>query len=495
MKKTDLLLVTGLIAIVLIIFYPIFFTRYVYTDEAVQLWLYRKGSGFQMFSGQGRFITEKLFQWLFSSIDTINQISYLRVFSLMGWLVCIPAWYFVIKTIVQKEKLPAHLTFFSLVYLVTMPPFALYISWASAMEMFLANTAGLLSGYILYSGMRYNSGNFSISYKHVLFSVIAGCISLFTYQNGFGCFLLPFVLQLIAAPKATKKILIAIGIYLFIYVVYYVAFKFLLVINHMQASERTGLHINVGNKLLFFIARPLASAFHFTYIFNEKSAAGFVIYIFLAAAWLLAYILQHKKSGFADCGKYLLLVFCVLGLAYLPSLIVKENYASNRTLFALNLFVFFLFAHNMTAIIKDVRVKKAITVAVSLLFVVNAWYNFNKQYLRPIGKEYAQIRSFIESRYHPGIDSVFFVRPPEDFFVKKYNITRSWDEFGVPSTFFEWTPEFLVKQVVFEKTRDRSTADKLVVKTSLVKEDLLKTADSSSQRVMIINGPAILATD
>jgi len=105
------------------------------------------------------------------------------------------------------------------------------------------------------------------------------------------------------------------------------------------------------------------------------------------------------------------------------------------------------------------------------------------------------MRNFIETKYHPGIDSVFFIRPPEDFFVKKYGITRSWDEFGVPSTFFEWTPEFLVKQVVFEKTGDRNTAEKLVVKTSLVKEELLKTGDSVSQKAMIIDGPLILSHD
>ena len=497
MKKTDLLTVTLLITIVLIIFYPIFFARYVYTDEAVQLWFYRKGSGYQMFAGQGRYITEKLFQWLFSSIHTISEISYLRIFSLLGWIFCIPVWYFAIKSIVAKEGLPSQLTFFSLVYLIAMPPFATYISWASVMELFLANTTGLLSGYFLYTGVRYGQEKISFSYTHIFLSILFGCISLFTYQNGFGCFLLPFLLQLIAKPGAIKKMAIAVGVYFLIYVIYYGAFQLLLMLNHMQASERTGLHINVGNKLPFFIARPLGSAFHFTYLFNEKSIAGFVVYIFFASAWLLVYIFRQRKkdSKLIDCIKYLLIVFCTLGLIYLPSLIVKENYSSNRTLFALNLGVFFLVADNLLSVIKSEKTKNAAIVIVSLLFVVNAWFNFNKQYLEPVAKEYAQMRNFIETKYHPGIDSVFFIRPPEDFFVKKYGITRSWDEFGVPSTFFEWTPEFLVKQVVFEKTGDRNTAEKLVVKTSLVKEELLKTGDSVSQKAMIIDGPLILSHD
>ena len=497
MKKTDLLIVSLLIAIVLIIFYPIFFARYVYTDEAVQLWFYRKGSGYQMFAGQGRYITEKMFQWLFSSIHTISQISYLRIFSLSGWIVCIPLWYYVIKSIVAKEGLPVPLTFFSLVYMIAMPPFAMYISWASVMELFLANTTGLLSGYFLYSGLRYNQGKISFSYLYIFLSIFFGCISLFTYQNGFGCFLLPFLLQLMASPRAIKRIVIAIGFYFLIYVVYYALFHLLLAMNNMQASERTGLHINIGNKLPFFIARPLGSAFHFTYLFNEKSRGGFIVYVLFAVAWLLVYIFRQrqKRSTLIDCLKYLLVVFCLLGLIYLPSLIVKENYASNRTLFALNLGVFFLVAENLLSIIKSSRTTNAVIAIVSLMFVVNAWFNFNKQYLQPVVKEYAQTRAFIEANYHPGIDTVLFLRPPEDFFVKKYGITRSWDEFGVPSTFFDWTPEFLVKQVVLENTGNRDLAAKIVVKTSLVKDELLQSNDSLSQKQMIIDGPLILSKD
>src|SRR5882724_2851396 len=152
MKRTDLFLIALLIGIVLIIFYPLFYTRYVYTDEAVQLWMYRRNPDYQMFTASGRYITEKLFQWGFSSINTINEITGLRLFSLFGWIACIPVWYYIIRKVVIKEGLCQLLTFFSLVYLITMPPFGIYVSWAAVMELFIANTSGLISGYILYSG-------------------------------------------------------------------------------------------------------------------------------------------------------------------------------------------------------------------------------------------------------------------------------------------------------------------------------------------------------
>jgi hypothetical protein len=34
----------------------------------------------------------------------------------------------------------------------------------------------------------------------------------------------------------------------------------------------------------------------------------------------------------------------------------------------------------------------------------------------------------------------------------------------VPSSFFDWVPEFLVKQVIYEKTGDRQLAENLIVR-------------------------------
>lgn len=131
---------------------------------------------------------------------------------------------------------------------------------------------------------------------------------------------------------------------------------------------------------------------------------------------------------------------------------------------------------------------------VSCLFVLNAWYNFNKQFLIPIKEEYKQVRTFIENNYNPGINTVYFIRPEEDLFVRKYEITRSWDEFGVPSTFFDWVPEFFVKQVVFEKTGDRKIAEKLIIEHWLGKAAFLEAAPQLSENIMLIDTEEIMST-
>jgi hypothetical protein len=186
------------------------------------------------------------------------------------------------------------------------------------------------------------------------------------------------------------------------------------------------------------------------------------------------------------------LSIALLVLIYLPSLIVKENYASNRTLFALNIAVFFLVANTLLITIKKYRTRSAIVMILSVLFVANAYYNFNEQFLAPIKDEYRQVRTFIEKNYDQNINTVYFIQPHEDFSVKKYGITRSWDEFGVPSTFFDWVPEFFTRQVVFEKTNNRKTADNLTIKHWLGKEEYTKATPPLSPNTMLVDVEEIM---
>jgi len=489
-ERKDYLGISLLILLAVGIFYPLFYSEYAYTDEFVQLWLYKKGSSFQMFLTQGRYVTEKLFQWLFGNANTIRDITTIRLFSFFGWLACIPAWYLIIKKVAAKEKLPDLLVFFSILYLICSPPFSIYVQWASCHEHFIATTTGLLSGYTLYSSARYKNNKLTIPFLALATSIILGAISLLTYQNGFGSFFLPFVIHLAAKPKNMRLILLATGVCILTYIIYYFLFKYLLKINHLEAVGRTNLSIDLFPKIRFFFGRALAIPFHFNYLFNEKDLVGAFAYAAILFTWI-AFDLRISRLSLANYLKPFAVTICILVFIYLPSLIVKENYASNRTLFALNLAVFFLVANTLLAAIKKYRARLAAVVVLSSVFVANAYYNFTRQFLKPVKTEYRTVRAFIETNYHPGIDTVYFIQPHEDFFVRKYGITRSWDEFGVPSTFFNWVPEFFVKQVIFEKTGNRKVAEKIITKQWADKQQF---SDSShpSQNAMVIDVEEIM---
>jgi len=493
MSGKDYLKILILLLVVLVIFFPLFYSEYAYTDEFVQLWRYKKGSNFQMFLTQGRYVTEKLFQWLFGNANTIGDIRSIRSFSLFGWMVCVPVWYFIIKKVITKEKLPSLLAFFSILYLICSPPFSIYVQWASCLEHFVATTAGLFSGYMLYSISREPAN----SKLPTLISGAAGCIlfgvvSLFTYQNGFGSFFLPFVIYLAAKPKKLRIIWVASIFCFLIYCLYYILFKYSLRINNLDAVGRTNISIDLFPKIRFFFGRALAIPFHFTYLFNEKDLAGAAVYLIILFTWI-AFDFRLSGLSFIRYLKSFSVSIFILVMIYLPSLIVKENYSSNRTLFALNMAVFFLVASTLLVAIKKHRTRMAVVTVLSFFFVLNANYNFRQQFLAPIKNEYREVRTFIQKNYDPNVTTVYFIQPHEEFFVKKYGITRSWDEFGVPSTFFNWVPEFFVKQVIFEKTGNRQLAEKMTIKQWAGDKEFRESALPLSQNIMLVNVEDILS--
>jgi hypothetical protein len=458
-----------LIGTVLFLFYPLFNTHYFYTDEIIQLTHYRKGGNFHMFAEQGRYLTDIIFQALFSAIDTIRQITLLRIFSLLGWIVCIPVWYAILVRVCRKEELPSFLPFFTVLYLIACPPFCVSVSWSSCMELFIANTSGLIAGYILYSQIRYVTvpggaqEKMKLPAGAIAWTLLPGIISLFTYQNGFGCFLLPFLLQVISKKRWSRTVTAGIGMYFFTYLVYYALFRWQLQFWQIGASSRTGFAPEPLSKILFFLARPLATAFHFTWILNEHSSVSKLFYALMLGVWFLLTLFILRPGSVSYRLRYLAGIFCLLGLIYLPSLVVKESYASNRTLLSLDIAVFLLVFTSLLQMVRMERRRLMIANLLGLLLVANAWYNFHYQFLGPVKKEYDLVSNYIDEQYRPDIKRVAFIRPPEDLFQRKYGVHVSWDEFGRPSFFPGWVPESFIRQAVYEKTGSRAIADSLVI--------------------------------
>jgi len=293
--------------------------------------------------------------------------------------------------------------------------------------------------------------------------LLAGLVSLFTYQNGFGCFLIPFALHLISSTRLSRKLVLGIVCYMAFYVVYYFLFKLNLSINDIAATERTAMHFDLFPKIRLVLFRALNSSFHFTVLFNERSISGLVIYAVICIAWMASTFMQKAGFSLFTRMKFFAAIFLIFGLVYIPGLVVRENYASNRTLLAMNMIVFALVFTSFASWIQSRGTRRFAGVILGVFFVATSWYNFNFQFLSPVKKEYTLLRQFVEQHFHRDIQTVYFIQPHEDYFVRKYGITRSWDEFGVPSSFFNWVPDYFVKQVVFEKTGDRIFAEKIRV--------------------------------
>ncbi|MDN3658067.1 hypothetical protein QWZ08_20615 [Ferruginibacter paludis] len=465
MNRTSVILLLFLTAALLIIYYPVFTAEFLYTDEANQLWDAATRLNFETSVPQGRLLTYKIFEWVFSHIHTVHQVIYARLFSFFGWMLCLPVWYYIISTLVVKNGLPKQLVLLAMVYLICMPPFIIYIGWSACMEMFIACLSALLSGFVLYQGISYNGELVEVSSKRIALSIITGVTALFIYQHCFGCFFIPFFIHFIATKKISKTIYIGFAFSLVIFIVYYLAFKYSLNVYALPASSRGAFATNPVNKLLFFFSMPLATAFHFTYIFTEKSVEGLIVYGTVLFGWLAATLITQRTKSSADNLVYLLGLIVFAMFADLPSLIVQENYSSNRTLFALDMIAFLLVAETIFSLIKKENTSNIVAGGFSILFLMNAWYNYHKQFIDPLQVEYSLLKNVITKQYQPGITSIYFICPGENAFKEKYGITPSWDEFGIPATAKIWAPEPTIKQLIFEKTGDRKIAEKMAVKS------------------------------
>lgn len=494
MQRKDYYLIGILWLSALIIFLPLFYSDYIFMDEAFQLWGYRAVPGFYMFIDEGRWITEKLQGWLFSMTDTIHQVMWVRVFSLAGWLLCLPVWYAIIKREVANVPHYKYLPFFTCLYLITSLPFLVAVQWATCCQFFISDTASFLAGAIALNSIRGGDNERRLVVKAIIVPTLLGVASLFLYQGSWACFLIPFLLHFVN-PNNIKKDKVLIGgvlVYLFVNAAYFVIYKISFIFFDFLPDPRNALYINPMEKITFFLARPLERSFRFTLLTDEDSQISKIYYLLTLLSLPVVVFLRFGKAKLFQAFKYGVVVLMIWLLTYLPDLLIKERYASNRTMFALNLSVFIVCFEMALYFIKNRLFLQVAGVAMGLFFIFCARYNFYQEFARPLVAETAALKNYFHKHYNKNIQTVHWIRPPQDELAKQFNIHVSMDEFGMANSFFTWVPEPLSKQLIYEETGDMPLASKIVVKHWANKEDYLRSGEKTDSTVLFIDTKEII---
>lgn len=498
-QRKDLYLLGILCVVAIAIFYPVAYADYLFADEAIQLWQYKPAgpSDFTIAIRQGRFITEYIFAWMFGAVDTVHQLTYLRLFSLLGWIICLPVWYFILKQLVKERPGYYYLPFFTGLYLVTSLPFSVSIHWSVCLQLFFANTMGLVSGFLAYQSISPTGKKGRIKPATAGMAILAGLLSLFTYQSGFCCFVIPFLIHLILTQFNKKEQLLLAGLFFFplICAVYYPLFKLSMVLTNIANFDRTNIHIDPIHKMEYFFSHPFERSFWFNILADENNKLAKAIYKVLFVGWMVLTFIRFGKSNYLKAIKYIVAVMLLFLLSYFPSLIIEENFASNRSQLALDICVWLVCFDTALYFIRHVQVQKIAGVAVAGILIVSGWYNFRYHFLQPVTAEYEIVKNFLQQHYKAGINSMYFIKLPEDALRKKFHVNRSMDEFGVPASCFSWTVEFLPRQLVFEITGSRRTADVLTIKHWPDMESFSQSGDSITNNVLLVNLPAIINPD
>lgn len=496
MVRKDFYLLGILWLIVLFTFLPLFYSDYIFMDEALEIWQYNSIPGLQMFTDDGRWLAEQMHSWLFQKIDTIHEVTWLRLISLFGWLLCLPVWYSVIKRLVTNVPAYEYLPFFICLYLVTSLPFLVSVQWATCMQFFIANTAGLLAGVTALNCIQPQHNKRSKRIGDGLASVGLALVSLFLYQGAYGCFLIPFLLYFIDPFKHKKDKVVALGLafHLCVCAVYFVLYKATLSIfySHIVESSRNSLYINPVEKLKFFLARPLERSFRFTLLTNEDSPVSKVYYPIMLLVLVVCAFIRFRIEKWKLAVKYLAGIGCIFILSYLPPLLIKESYASNRTLMALNLCVFIVCLEMALWHIKNKKVLQFAGIAMVCFFTFCARYNFQQVFLRPLVYETAVLKAYFKQHFTSSTQTIHFIRPSEDFMAEKFRVNRSMDELGVSSSCWEWVPQSLSKQLIYEATGNRQQAKAVTVKHWPSKEAYLNSHEPLNSSILLVDVPAIL---
>jgi hypothetical protein len=495
MYRKDFYLLGILWITALFIFLPLFYSDYIFTDEAVELWGYNSVPGFNVFTDDGRWLAEVLYSLLYKMVDTIHQLNRLRLFSLFGWLVCLPVWYAIIKREVANVKRYEYLPFFTCLYLITSLPFLVSVQWATCIQFFIGDTASLLAGAIMLNSICSGDKKLRLVFRAVILPLLLGIPALFLYQGTWACFLIPFLLYFINPVNFKKDRVLAAGmlVYFFVYAAYYLAYKISFhFYDHIAPSSRNTLSLNIPEKISFFLARPLERSFRFTLLVNEDSSMSKFYYAGMLLCLAVLSFIRFGKTKWLQAVKYLAVIGFIFVVAYLPGLLVKENYASNRTLMALNMCVFIVCIEMALYFIKNKIVLQAAGVAVVLFFIGCARYNFREAFLHPLVEETAALKNYMGRHYNKDIHTVYFIRPSEELVARKFHINRSMDEFGVPASCYTWVPEPLVKQLIYEATGNRQLAAGVVVKHWANREEYLRSGERTDSSTLLVDVPAII---
>jgi hypothetical protein len=451
----------AIVALYMFIYYAVFGSEYVYLDEINQLWWKEGKQNFLMFATQGRWLTGVLFEKFFRLIDSVSELKALRIFSLIGWILVSFVLYHFFQRWQKLGGWSSSLPSLMIVFTAASLPVAVFIGWASCMEMFLGVLFAALGSHLLFVYLQMQTQDYiSIPTSRTLLIILCGVTSLFLYQSSFGLFLLPFLIHYFYNPdKIGKKQIIPLFYYLITYVIYFALFKYSLSVGNLPVSDRAEISFNVLDKISFFFSGPLPAAFTFNYVYQTQSLLPQILAPLLMLLWCISIFAKHGPPGIRKSVQMMAVTLLLLSLMYIPSLIAKENFPAYRTLFAFQLAVLSVCVIQLEYFLRNNSRKKIIMAAIAMFIVVLGFYNFNFQFQKPLAWEYKVFHTHFKEVYKSATAKVFFIRSSEKTFQKKFGIKSANDEIGRPSTSREWVPEHLIRQSIYEITKDKKRAE------------------------------------
>jgi len=456
---------------------------------------------FKIFVSIGRILSACVKDWMFGVSRTIADIKYIRLCSVLLCFLATLSLSYVLRRL-QKKGLPFSdgLIYCTVAFFAASLSSLIFIGWAVCTDFFVATILSLFAGLLLYESLVKGGSPLEQSQApkqgralKAGLAILMGIAVLFIYQTMYPFILLPFygVFLLRKDGRFTRGMLAALLFFFVVLGVYYLLFQWSLKATGVSSANRTSLGFDPLGRLSFFISFPLNQAFNINAFFFTRSLLSQAIMPVLLLAWVLYTFFTRRGQAMANI-RYLAGMFAWWMLGYLPQLIAQESFGPYRTMIVLSIMVFLMIGDVVFTLVKEEQSRRILTAVVVLILLIRGGYVYKNYIADPLSYEYRIVRGVIRDHYTAGTREVVFILSPENGFQSAFGIGPQKDELGMPSTYKDWAPEGLVKQIVTEMTGSRAAGEALKVD---VLPSLAAVSDPSllkDPKVLVIDMPTLL---
>jgi hypothetical protein len=442
-----------------IAYLPAVATTYAYTDDYSHLGVWHGAAAgkwadaIKLSVEQGRPLAGLITEGLFYLASSISDLWFVRLFSITGIILLGFAFHWALV----RAGLGRRSAVLAVVLLLTLPAYQVYAAWAVLATAPYAALLGFIGGVIATDALVGHKGG-QLAMRLALAAVVL-LAALLMYQPAAMMFWVSVAVALVV-PRVVSQPWRILGGCLVVAAVAaalaYVALELSLAISGWDASSRSALIEHPGSKAswLLYIAMPRALGLH--YLGQYPSGA-----LGLAVASVILLGLALRARGDPKCAIRLgLAAAALVPLAYAPSLVVEENWATFRTQIALSTLIGLYFVVSVIEIgrftlerlggagprvLRSARLVTTTTaVAGVVLAIVAAHANLRHRFIRPETQELEMIRSQLAAIPGRTVSRVVF---------RLAASSSNGDEFGFPSSAASWVAEPVVALVLREQGR------------------------------------------
>ena len=380
----------------------------------------------------GRPISGYVIIKLFHLVHTVDGLRFVRLFGLIGLII----FSVTVFNLLRASILSVPMSWLCSLIAAMLPPFQVYVGWAVLCLAPYAAAMALVSCYLIWKE--------ESDTKVYIFSFALLLLSILIYQPSTMSFVAFIPIGMYRNHMLNRKILgndLARAAIVFFFTLL-VAFIFIKISPYLfyngEKIARTALAFNLIEKLKWFVSEPLPHAeslLVIPYFQNSNILLGTFLVVMLVGSGVFG-----KNRWIA-----LIVFLALIPISYLPNLVIKESWASNRTLVGLELLSLFIWtlALEQTSLL----IKKKYDVGTIVMFlaaiygVISASRNITQEFAQPNSIEWSY--AVHSARKFSGVESVCVKRSDwSDSLARFY----SYDDFGIPAGFALWSSTAIVSE-------------------------------------------------